>query len=112
MFVHHEEHKVTILLVYEDDTILTSSDIDYLGSLTFMLNNCFPLKDLGHPHFFLGIQILKGLNFIHLIQQKSVVDLLIKNGMNTSKSSKTLRVLVVLYLDMKLEDVAQFISFI
>lgn len=59
----------------------------------------------------MGFQILKGLDFIHLSQQKYVVDLLIRNGMDTSKSAKTpmsVGISLSLFDEELLESVAQF----
>lgn len=46
MLVQHEDHRITILLVYIDDIILIESDTA-LGYLTILLDDCFTLKTKG-----------------------------------------------------------------
>lgn len=46
-----------MLLLYVDDILLTGSDTELLQSLLQSLNSRFSMKDLGKPHYFLGIEI-------------------------------------------------------
>lgn len=47
MCLQFMDAQVTIILVYVNDIILTSSDSDYLKECTLSLNNYLFLKDLG-----------------------------------------------------------------
>lgn len=66
MFVQLYGAQVTILLVHVDDIILTGNDTTYLIELTLLLNSCFILKDLRDLSYFLGIQIVRDANTLHL----------------------------------------------
>lgn len=56
MFVQQVGVRVTIILMYVNDIILTRSTSVYLQEPTALLNNSFSLKDLGDLSFFLGLE--------------------------------------------------------
>lgn len=72
-----------------DDIILTGNDTEYLKERTLSLNACFTLKDLGDLSYFLGIQILRDVDSIHLNQCKYIVELLSRSGLTDSKRART-----------------------
>lgn len=47
------------MLIYVDDIILIESSSTYIKGLIILLNSKFSLKDLGHLHFFLGVDLHK-----------------------------------------------------
>ena len=49
----------TILVLYVDDLILTGSDPNHINHVKSSLKNKFEMIDLGHLHYFLGLQVLK-----------------------------------------------------
>nr|XP_020163317.1 uncharacterized mitochondrial protein AtMg00810-like [Aegilops tauschii subsp. strangulata] len=53
------------------------------------LNSKFALKDLGDLHFFLGIEVKKTREGLHLSQEKYATDLLSRVGMQACKPSPT-----------------------
>ena len=57
LFTYHHHGKTMVLLLYVDDILLTGSDTELLESLLHSLNSRFSMKDLGKPHYFLGIEI-------------------------------------------------------
>ena len=48
-----------ILVLYVDDLILTSSDLNLITHVKSSLKQNFEMSDLGHLHYFLGLQVLQ-----------------------------------------------------
>lgn len=68
---------ITYVLVYVDDIIVTASNSHHITTLISSLHNRFALKDLGHLHYFLGIQVAKtSAGGLLLTQSKYISDLL------------------------------------
>jgi hypothetical protein len=63
-------------LIYVDDIIVTSSSDQAISALLQDLSAEFALKDLGHLHIFLGIEVKKTSNGLILSQEKYAADLL------------------------------------
>eukprot|EP00253_Pinus_taeda_P034896 PITA_34896 len=47
------------LVLYVDDLILTSSDPNLINHVKYNLKKKFEMTDLGHLHYFLGLQVLQ-----------------------------------------------------
>lgn len=58
------------MLIYVDDILITSSDVAYIQNLITDLNSQFSLKNLGALNFFLGIEVHRNNNGVHLCQPK------------------------------------------
>jgi hypothetical protein len=69
------------LVVYVDDIVITGDDEKEIQCLKKMLAKSFKVKDLGHLHYFLGIEVAYGMQGIYLCQRKYVLDLLAETGM-------------------------------
>lgn len=82
-------NRVTILVVYVDDIVITGNDDDGIRNLKKMLAKSFEVKDLGHLHFFLGIEVAYGSQGIYLSQRKYVLDLLAETGMMECRPAPT-----------------------
>eukprot|EP00253_Pinus_taeda_P031028 PITA_31028 len=52
-------NSLIILVLYVDDLILTSSDPNLLNHVKSNLKKKFEMTDLGHLHYFLGLQVLQ-----------------------------------------------------
>eukprot|EP00253_Pinus_taeda_P002066 PITA_02066 len=65
-----------ILVLYVDDIILTGSDPNLINHVKFSLKKKFEMTDLGHLHYFLGLQVLQSNEGISLSQSKYACDLL------------------------------------
>eukprot|EP00253_Pinus_taeda_P001768 PITA_01768 len=48
-----------ILVLYVDDLILTGSDPNLINHVKFILKKKFEMTNLGHLHYFLGLQVLQ-----------------------------------------------------
>eukprot|EP00253_Pinus_taeda_P035633 PITA_35633 len=65
-----------ILVLYVDDLILTGSDPNLINNVKSSLKKKFEMTDLGHLHYFLGLQVLQSKEDISLSQSKFAYDLL------------------------------------
>eukprot|EP00253_Pinus_taeda_P031542 PITA_31542 len=65
-----------ILFLYVDDLILTGSDPNLINHVKSSLKKKFKMTDLGHLHYFLGLQVLQTKETISLSQSKYACDLL------------------------------------
>ena len=82
LFIKHSlERKVTALIVYVDDMVLTGNDEEEIQRLKQSLAQEFEIKDLGYLKYFLGIEVARSRHGIFLSQRKYILDLLKETGM-------------------------------
>src|SRR5882757_5280586 len=74
-----------ILVLYVDDLILTRSDPKLITHVKSSLKQNFEMSDLGHLHYFLGLQVLQTKEGIFLSQSKCACDLLRRFHMEDCK---------------------------
>jgi hypothetical protein len=87
---HYRNGSVTMfLLVYVDDIIVASSSPTVVTALLHDLKGDFALKDLGQLHYFLGIEVHRTSDGIHLSQAKYTTDILNNAGMVSCKGVST-----------------------
>ena len=76
-FILEKQHgKITALIVYVDDMVVTGNDPDKRKALQSYLSSEFEIKDLGHLKYFLGIEVSRSDKGIFLSQRKYALDLL------------------------------------
>jgi hypothetical protein len=86
----NKAHDITIfVLIYVDDTIITSSHPMAITQLINDLHSSFALKDLGRLNFFLGGEATWHQDGLHLSQQRHINDLLTKTNMLLAKPIST-----------------------
>ncbi|RVW45970.1 Soluble starch synthase 3, chloroplastic/amyloplastic [Vitis vinifera] len=73
--------KMTILIVYVDDIILSGNDMEELQNLKKYLSEEFEIKDLGNLKYFLGMEVARSRKGIVVSQRKYILDLLKETGM-------------------------------
>ena len=89
LFIKHKEGKVTTLIVYVDDMVLTGDDPCEMKALQEYLATKFEMKDLGQLKYFLGIEVARSKHGVLLSQRKYVLDLLTETGMLDCKPVET-----------------------
>lgn len=90
LFVKHAENeKITILIVYVDDIIVTGNDNKEVERVKQMMAKEFEVKDLGALRYFLGMEVARSKKGISVSQRKYTLDLLEETGMLGCRPSKT-----------------------
>ncbi|XP_034212963.1 uncharacterized mitochondrial protein AtMg00810-like [Prunus dulcis] len=89
MFLKRDEGKLTILIVYVDDIIVTGNDAEEQLKLQKYLSQEFEMKDSGDLKYFLGIEVARSKTGIFLSQRKYVMVLLSETGMLGCKPANT-----------------------
>ena len=82
LFVKKVGKTVVYLVVYVDDPLITGNNESYIASMKKELKKGFEMTDLGHVHYYLGIEVIQHPKFIFLSQKKYIGDLLNKFGMD------------------------------
>lgn len=59
LFIYRTSTELILFLIYVDDIIVTGPSISSISRLIRTLQDDFALKDLGPPHFFLGVEAIK-----------------------------------------------------
>ncbi|XP_057739664.1 uncharacterized mitochondrial protein AtMg00810-like [Arachis stenosperma] len=85
LFSYGSGTDVVYLLVYVDDIILASASSTMLSNVQKLLQSIFKLKILGDLKYFLGLEIAKSTDGIHLCQRKYTLNLLQDTNFTTCK---------------------------
>ncbi|KAA0036485.1 Cysteine-rich RLK (receptor-like protein kinase) 8 [Cucumis melo var. makuwa] len=73
--------KITILIVYMDDIVLTGDDQTKISQLKQRMGDEFKTMDLGNLKYFLGMEVARSKEGISVSQRKYTLDLLTETGM-------------------------------
>ncbi|WKA00244.1 hypothetical protein VitviT2T_018623 [Vitis vinifera] len=98
LFLKKQHGKITTLIVYVDDMVVTGNDPEERKALQNYLSREFEMKYLGHLKYFLGIEVSRSSEGIFLSQRKYALDLLQETGMSGCQPINT-----------PIEEVSQFI---
>lgn len=89
LFIKRKASKLTALIVYVDDMVVTGSDTEEIEALKKYLSQEFEMKDLGQLKYFLGIEVARSIQGISMSQRKYTLDLLAETGMLDCKPVDT-----------------------
>ncbi|KAH9657753.1 retrovirus-related pol polyprotein from transposon RE1 [Citrus sinensis] len=89
LFIKKRQGKITALIVYVDDIVVTGNDEEETETLQKYLSREFEMKDLGALKYFLGIEVSRSKGGIFLSQRKYALDLLHETGMTTCQPIDT-----------------------
>lgn len=81
LFLKHQLGKVTALIIYVDDMIITGDDMEEISRLQEQLATKFEMKNLGGLKYFLGIDVARIKHGIFLSQRRYVLYLFSEVGL-------------------------------
>jgi hypothetical protein len=89
IYAKFKNGKFIFLILYVDDILLASSDVDLLQETKKFLSSKFDMKDLGEASFVLGIEIHRDrrIGVLALAHKAYLEKILKKYGMHKSKST-------------------------
>ena len=80
LFLKKREGKITALIIYVDDMVVTGNDHEERKALQKYLSKEFEMKDLGPLKYFLRIEVSQSNKAIFLSQKQYTLDLLQETG--------------------------------
>ncbi|GAU41761.1 hypothetical protein TSUD_13620 [Trifolium subterraneum] len=89
LFIYASGPIIAYFLVYVDDLLLTGNDAQFLSKFIQSISNRFSLKNMGTPHYFLGIELIPTKNGLFLSQHKFIREILEKFDMDGAKPAPT-----------------------
>ncbi|VVA27208.1 PREDICTED: Retrovirus-related Pol poly from transposon, partial [Prunus dulcis] len=89
LFLKRCKGKLTALIIYVDDMIVTGDDQAEIQNFQKYLASEFEMKSLGDLKYFIGIEVARSKHDIFLSQRKYVLDLLAETGMLDCKPIDT-----------------------
>lgn len=89
LFLKRQQGKITALIIYVDDMVVTGNDPNEREALQNYLSKEFEMKDLGPLNYFLGIEVSRSRKGIVLSQRKYALDLLRETGMSACQPVDT-----------------------
>ena len=89
LFLKKQHGKITALIVYVDDMVVSGNDLDGRKALQSYLSSEFKMKDLDHLKYFLGNEVSIYDKGIFLSQSKYALDLLQEIGMSACQPADT-----------------------
>lgn len=89
LFVLKKGSDIVYLLLYVDDIIVTGTITSIITELISKLQCRFDMTDLGALKYFLGLEITRDMDGIHVSQAKYVRDVLTRFGMLSAKPCST-----------------------
>lgn len=89
LFLKRQNNRITCLIIYVDDMIITGDDKEEIHILKQQLSHEFEMNDLGQQKYFLGVEVLRSKKRIFISQRKCILDLLATAGMIDCKLAET-----------------------
>jgi hypothetical protein len=89
LFIYVSGPTIAYFLVYVDDLLLTGNDAQFLHNFIHSISNRFSLKNMGTPHYFLGIELIPTDKGLFLSQHRFIREILEKFDMVGAKPAPT-----------------------
>ncbi|CAA7043636.1 unnamed protein product [Microthlaspi erraticum] len=89
LFIYKNGADIAYLLVYVDDIIVTGNSSPLISHVLQSLADRFSIKDPTELHYFLGIEVHRTRQGLHMNQRKYIADLLQKTNMTNAKPVAT-----------------------
>lgn len=89
LFVRNTGHSFTAILVYVDDLVIAGDSLAEINALKRILDDKFSIKDLGALKYFLGFEVARTKEGLHMCQRKYALDLLQDSGLLACKPCST-----------------------
>lgn len=89
LFIYSSGGIIAYFLVYVDDLLLTGNNPKFLCNFIDSLSKRFSLKNLGKPHYFLGVELIPTSVGMLLSQHKFIRDILERFEMEGAKPAPT-----------------------
>jgi hypothetical protein len=80
-YVRKSDEGIVVITIYVDDLIVGGANEKEIEHVKSFLEQKFDMKDLGELKLFLGIEVIRTLEGIWLLQQQYALDMLSKYGM-------------------------------
>lgn len=77
------------LLVYVDDTLISSPNESLIVEIKEVLHKAFTIKDIVPAHYFLGMEVARSDSGIIINQRKYVLDQILSIGLQNCHSAST-----------------------
>ncbi|KAL0385953.1 UNVERIFIED_CONTAM: hypothetical protein Sradi_2989600 [Sesamum radiatum] len=74
------------LLVYVDDILIAGPSINDIKLIKSYLHDLFTIKDIGHPGYFLGLELSKNNTSTYVSQNKYTLDVIKDTGLLHAKA--------------------------
>ena len=81
MFVKKFGRSIVYLVVYVGDPLMIGNNESYIASIKKVLKKGYAMTNLGHLHYYLGIEVTQNPKYIFISQKKYIGELLNKFGM-------------------------------
>lgn len=89
LFIFRNASHMVFVLIYVDDILITGSSPSLITDFILALGVSFPLKNLRHLHYFLGIEVIRNGHGLFLCQSKYITNFLHKTNMSQAKPVST-----------------------
>lgn len=73
LFIYASRSILAYFLMYVDDLLLRGNDSKFITSLIISISNRFSLKNMGTPHYFLGVELILTVTDMFRSQHKFIL---------------------------------------